>query len=321
MKLFLTLLLTTLSLQATQLDTKATSLHVNENSVFIMTQEGVYQEVFLQESTITLKDYTPLPKTFKPKNILRDGIISHGKKNIQSAWLSNETTEYNHGVIGDAIEAKSLSIVSKEGQSFTLTLDNRYVFEDRLARLYDIDKDGEDEIFVILSHADRGASLAMFELKDNVLTQTATTGYIEKAFRWLNVVGFGDVNGNGILDVSIVITPHIGGYLTTYEYKNGELIEVYEKYGFTNHHYGSSELGMSKVSDVDGDRTDELIVLEDDGHTLQVINYKDDRYTVLKSIKNPEKVDSAIIVRDMDKDGRKEVIYLLETGHLIIEKL
>lgn len=126
------------------------------------------------------------------------------------------------------IETKSLSTITNKNKQITYTLDKNLVFEDRFARLYDINDDGNDEVFVITTHVDKGASVSIFELKNENLKQTASTGFINTSNRWLNIVGFGDVNGNGIKDITVVITPHIGGYLTTYEYKNGQLMQKYQ---------------------------------------------------------------------------------------------
>jgi hypothetical protein len=44
----------------------------------------------------------------RPKDILPDGEITHGQKDIASAWLIHPTERYGHGVLGDAIEAAGL---------------------------------------------------------------------------------------------------------------------------------------------------------------------------------------------------------------------
>jgi len=134
-------------------------------------------------------------------------------------------------------------------------------------------------------------------------------------------VGFGDIDGNGINNVSIVKTPHIGGILTVYEYKNNELIEKYSRYGFTNHYIGSTQLDMGAISDINDDGINELILLQMNARNIKVINYKNGKYNELKTIKNTSKVNSAILVKDLDKDGHKEIIYTLRDKTLVIDTL
>ncbi len=49
-------------------------------------------------------------------NGLPDGIITRGNKNIREAWLTGPTRRYSHGILGDAIEAAGLSVITSENQ-------------------------------------------------------------------------------------------------------------------------------------------------------------------------------------------------------------
>lgn len=315
------LLSTYLQAQKIEINIQAKSLHVQDEILYVRTTNKTFKQVLLSNEKIKLVNFNPSKEKSRPKNILIDGIVSYGDKNIKSAWLHNATLEYAHGVLGDKVESKSLSIITDKNTLNTYTLDKGLVFEDRLARLYDINGDGKDEIFVITTNVEKGASVSMFELRNNELKQTATTGFIGTSNRWLNIAGFGDVNGNGIKDITFVITPHIGGYLTTYEYHSGSLVKIHEKYGYTNHYYGSPELGMSKVSDIDGDGIDEIIVLQKNAKIIEVINYKDNKLNILKTIKNDSKINSAIFIKDLNSDGIKEVIYTLSNGELVVYQI
>ena len=67
------------------------------------------------------------------------------------AQYAQPTTRYPHGILGDAIEAGQL-IVLKDGEIYTHTLDDQYVFEDIRPRLFDVDNDGQMEMVTIRTH-------------------------------------------------------------------------------------------------------------------------------------------------------------------------
>jgi len=54
-----------------------------------------------------------------------------------------------------------------------------------------------------------------------------------------------DLDGDGQSEIAAVITPHIGGTLRVYRRSGRRLVEVASLPGFSNHVYGSAELGLS----------------------------------------------------------------------------
>ena len=54
-----------------------------------------------------------------------------------------------------------------------------------------------------------------------------------------------DLDGDGRAEVAAVITPHIGGTLKVYRRQGKDLVEIAALGGFSNHAYGSAELGLS----------------------------------------------------------------------------
>lgn len=319
-KIFITLFLLSslLFAQKFEFDIKAKSVHIQDNILYIKTKNKRYKQIVFKEGKIELSKFKPKRAAFRPKRLLRSSTVTNSNKNIKHAWLFRQTLDYDHEILGDAIEAKSISVILKDDNKSTVTLDENHVFEDLKIRLYDIDEDGDDELFVIKTHLNNGASLAVYKIMGNSIHQIATSGYLNRSFRWLNVVGFGDFDGNGIKNIAIVKTPHIGGFLTVYEYINGQMKEKYKRYGFTNHFIGSTELDMSAVSDMNDDNIDEMILLEMNKKDIKILNYKNGRYHLLQTIKNNDKVNSAILVKDLDNDGFKEIIYTLKNKKLVI---
>ncbi len=159
----------------------------------------------------------------RPAGILPDGDITYGNRNIKAAWLTGTTRRYDHGVLGDDIEATGMAIELAGGRRLELKLGPQSVFEDRLARLADLDGDGKDEIIAVRSYLDKGAALAVAKPGPQGLRIIAETWPIGIPHRWLNSVGVGNFDGNGRAQVALVKTPHIGGKLEIYALESGSL--------------------------------------------------------------------------------------------------
>ena len=246
--------------QKFEFDINAKSVHMQDDILYVKTKNRKYKQIIFNQDQIEIKNFKPKAAAFKPRRLLRDSKVTNSNKNIKHAWLYQQTLDYDHEILGDAIEAKSIAVLLKDDKKLTYTLDDNHVYEDLRVTLYDIDEDNEDELFVIKTNINKGASLAVYKIENDIINQVATSGYLNRTYRWLNIVGFGDFDGNGIKNIAIVKTPHIGGYLTVYEYKNKNLIEKYKRYGFTNHYIGSRELDMVAVNDLDNDNIEEMIL-------------------------------------------------------------
>ncbi len=134
------------------------------------------------------------------------------------------------------------------------------VFEDRLTRLIDMEGDGSDEILVIKSCLDRGASMALFKSTGDGLARIAQSAPIGRANRWLNIAGAADFDGDGKKEIAAVITPHIGGIMSLYEVKDARLAKDGDAFGFSNHASGSRQLGWSAILDVNGDGAPDMVL-------------------------------------------------------------
>lgn len=250
--------------------------------------------------------------------MLPDGVVTTGTKNIRAAWLANPTRRYGHGVLGDAIEAGGFGVELADGTVQSYTLPQNAVFEDRFARLVDLNQDGEDEILVIKSFLDRGASIALFKSNAGGLIPVAESEPIGRANRWLNIVGAADFDGDGRIEVAVVITPHIGGTLSLYELRNGKLVEDGAASGFSNHTIGSRELGWSVILDVNNDGVEDMVVPDTIRQRLRAVTFAGGRFKELSRARVNGRLASAIVTADLNQDGRKEVIYGSRGGSLNI---
>lgn len=186
------------------------------------------------------------------------------------AWYGQPTTRYDHGILGDAIEGGSLVAVDATGRHYTLTLPERYVFEDLTPRLVDLDGDGSNEIVTIRTDVAAGAAVAVYELAAGQLVERAATAPIGLPHRWLSIAAIANFTADPGSEIAIVKTPHIGGVLEIVSLQGDRLKIVRPpQQGFSTHFIGSRELSLARAEDVDGDGFAELALPTQD--RLQVV--------------------------------------------------
>lgn len=249
--------------------------------------------------------------------MLPDGVVSQGRRNIRAAWLTGPTARYGHGVLGDAVEASGLAAEDAFGRVAEFRLSEEAVFEDRFARIVDVDGDDRDEILVVKSYLDRGAALAAFELTRAGLRSLAESEPVGAANRWINPVGAADFDGDGRVEVAAVRTPHIGGVLTLYRLDGGALTEVAGYPGFSNHRAGSRRLGLSAIADFDGDGIADIAAPSADRQALRIVSLAGGRLAEVarfESARGPIVTD--ILTIDLTRNGRPDLIYGTEEGFL-----
>jgi len=193
--------------------------------------------------------------------VLPQSRLAEGQGRIHRVWLSDATDRYRHGVLGDRLEAAALRARIDDGAVLILQAGDDAVFEDLRPRLVDLDGDGRDEIIVVKSYLDSGAALSVIGMDaDGELAILAETPPIGRPNRWLNPVGAADFDGDGAVEIAYVETPHIGGTLMIWEWRDGGLVREHAEPGFSNHAIGSTELGLSSIVDLDGDGVMDLVV-------------------------------------------------------------
>lgn len=250
-------------------------------------------------------------------DMLPDGQIAEGKGAIRRAWLTGPTGRYAHGILGDAIEASGVGIERADGEFLYFELGDDSVFEDRRARLYDLDGDGADEVIVVQSFLNAGAALTVLEAEGDSLTLAAAAEPIGRSNRWLNPAGAADFDGDGRAEVAYVETPHIGGTLRLYEYRDGRLREDAAARGFSNHAIGSREQGQAATVDWNGDGVDDLLVPDARRRHLRVVTFAGGVFEELERIENTQPIVTAILPAPLGAAGRISVIYGLADGTLV----
>ena len=195
------------------------------------------------------------------------------------------TSEYGHGVLGENSEHKAIVIrrdkVSLSGEplgewTFTYRLPEGRVFEDIVPHCADIDGEGLNEIVVVESEAGKGAQLAVYGAERDLnrrvvrMAKIAATPPIGRAYRWLAIAGFADFDGDGRLDIAYVETPHIGGILRIWTFRDGGLVEIASDPGYSNHRIGQNFITGGVRDCGDGP---ELVLPNDDWTQTLVVRF------------------------------------------------
>jgi len=215
----------------------------------------------------------PLAGSVLPRDVLPDSHVGHGANDIVQAWLAMPTTRYAHGILGDMIEAGALRVRTREGKVLSYVLPADSVFEDLMPRVHDIDGDGRDEVLLVRSRLQTGSSLMALGVRDGKLVPLAETEPIGRAGLWLNPVGVADIDGDGRLEVLVVLTPHTGGTLIEYAFDGTSFKPGHSVDGVSNHVAGSRDQGMSAIMDINGDGVADVVVPASDRRSIRAFAF------------------------------------------------
>ena len=237
---------------------------------------------------------SPQKSTAPPKpGQLPQSRITYGHRDITVAWLAGPTDRYRHGVLGDDLEATRLVVETPSAKRLQAVLPVRRVFEDLEPRLADVDGNGRDEIIVVESDTESGASLAVYGIVGGQLKRIAATPFLGQPYRWLNPLGVGDFDGDGKLDIALVATPHIGGIMRLYHFKNSNLSLYAEYPGISTHRMGSTELGLGRV--VSASPRDQLLVPNQARRALMLLEWSTGQWQLVARTELPGQLGSSLI--------------------------
>lgn len=291
-----------LSLVHMQLTDGNTIRHTTSGSVFILSRVVILmmavfmggsfahsQELVLHQSDAPLEKSAAYPLAGQ----LPQSRVAEGEHDIRRAWLAGPTSRYSHGVLGDALEASQLVVETRDGRRIITHLPPDRVFEDLEPRVVNLTGDQTDEILVVETHLQQGASLVVYDLVEDRLVPMAATPFIGKAHRWLNPVGVGDFDGDGAVDVALVATPHIGGILRLYRV-NGVHLSLFAEYaGVSTHHIGSTELGLGRV--VAASPRDQLLLPNQTRRVLMLLEWTPHGWREHDRIELPGVLESSLV--------------------------
>jgi FG-GAP-like repeat len=250
-----------------------------------------------------------------PPDALPDARIAIGERNIARAWLAEPTRRYDHGVLGDAIEAARLVIEASNGTRSDIRLGPDAVFEDIEPRIADLDGDGRDEVVVVKSYLKSGSALAVVGERNGRLRILAETPPIGRSHRWLNPAGIADFDGDGRPDIALVKMPHAVGRLELWSWQDDRLKKSAELADVSNHVIGSRVLKMSTAADFDGDGIVDLAIPSFDRQALRLLALAPQVKEIARVPLPARAVTEIHIIRD--DDGRPLILVGVEGGRLV----
>lgn len=192
------------------------------------------------------------------KGFLPDGRILFDESG-RILLLNNPSSAYQHGIMGDAIEAQGLSLldsVNDFGNAIGV-LNGARVYEAIAPIWADLDQDGQREILVTASDANVGAQLMLYSEDGELLAISSAIG---QGYRWRNQMAIAPFGPNGEWEIADVLTPHIGGVVEFFSWQANELRVVAQLPGYTSHVIGSRNLDLGLAADVNADGRVELLL-------------------------------------------------------------
>jgi hypothetical protein len=253
-----------------------------------------------------------------PADLLPDSLVTRGGENIRRAWLVAPTDRYAHGVLGDAVEGGGIALQRFDGKVFRYLTDSGSVFEDRLVRLVDLDRDGWDEAVVVQSYLDKGAALVVFALGPDAVRFVSEVPPIGTPNRWLNPAGVADYDGDGMLELAFVETPHIGGTLKLYAFVERRLVADHAVAGFSNHAIGSRVQDMAATLDWDDDGVPDIALPDGQRRGLRVMSFAGREPRELARVSHSSAIVSAVLPVQLGESAGRAVVYGLADGTLVV---
>lgn len=238
-------------------------------AAFALAMPLLVQAMALRQTTLapscpavahTVAPLQPLPVQAEQR--MADSQVSAGRMDVAWAWLGSPTSRYPHRALGSPTHAGSVHafVKARSGtwQPVELRLPPSRVYEDRVPRIVDLDRDGSEEIVLVEADLLRGAALVVLGIEHTdrgpALVERARSAFAGSPFRWLNPVGVADFDGDGRLDLAMVRTPHIGGELQLLHYRPPELVPYARALDVSNHRMGALEQELAVIVQSPGQR-------------------------------------------------------------------
>jgi hypothetical protein len=214
-----------------------------------------------------------------------------------AAELAGATRQYDHGALGDAIEASAVAIVSlPDGDVSTFPVD-RGVVEGTSPIIADVTGDGTRDVLVTESDATDGARLVAYDTTGAVLARGPPVG---SGYRWRHQLAVAPFAPDGTREVAVVKTPHIGGTVEFYR-RDGDRLRIAATVdGYSSHALGSRNLDGARAMDADDDGRVELVVPTDDRRELAVLTRIRDGVQRTGSLTLPDRIAGNLATATVD---------------------
>jgi hypothetical protein len=182
------------------------------------------------------------------------------------AFLSSPTTRYDHGVLGDAIEADAMTLLrpgeQEKLEAGFITPASGGVFEQVSPLWFEVPGSDGELLAVTESTPELATRVSVYCLDGSLV---AAGPFIGEPYKWRHLIAAGPFGPNGEIELVDTLTPHIGGTLEFYrpDLDNGSLNIAATQTGYTSHRIYTRNMDTARAGDLDGDGRWELLVPND----------------------------------------------------------
>lgn len=192
---------------------------------------------------------------------LPDARVVRGERGTL-AVASDPTGAYEHGVLGDEVEAGSITLLEESTQgprvSGKILPESGGVFE-TLAPMWFEDSPGRELLAVTESEGEGGSRISAYAPDGTLAMSGPPAG---EPMQWRHLLAAGPFGPNGEIELAVTRTPHVGGVIEFYRPNPGEgTLEIAATLPiYTTHTLYSRNLDAARAGDLDGDGTWEVLV-------------------------------------------------------------
>ena len=178
------------------------------------------------------------------------------------AVASDPTASYEHGVLGDEVEAGSITLLEEESGgpevSGKVLPESGGVFEG-LAPVWFEASPGLELLAVTESEGESGSRISAYA-PDGTLALSGP--FVGEPMKWRHLLAAGPFGPDGEVELAVTRTPHVGGVIEFYRPNPGEgTLEIVATLpGYTTHTLYSRNLDSVRAGDLDGDGAWEVLV-------------------------------------------------------------
>ena len=242
------------------------ALEVAGEHLGLVTLEGVSPLTHAVRTNVGLLGVAPDGRlvsdadTDPPVSALADARIVESEDGAL-AVLSDPTTRYAHGVLGDEFEAGSIGVLEAGRGGYSVKgyvrPESGGVFE-AVAPLW-FRPDGDELLAVTESTEREGSRISVYSPDGGLV---AAGPFVGEPQSWRHLLAAGPFGPNGEVEIASVRTPHVGGPVEFYrlDRAGGELEIVASGGEYLSHTIYSRNLDAASAGDLDGDGSWELLV-------------------------------------------------------------
>ena len=235
-----------------------------------------------------------------------------GSAELHAVVLTDPTDRYSHGVLGDKLEATSVTVIAVG--SHALSIRGRYVvprpavLEDLVPMIVPIGEGRRPAVVVVKSAPRQGSAILVLGWREAGLQFLAEGPSFGLGNRWVHVIGAADVSGIGIPELIAVNTPHFAGVVVAYNRRAASLVPSAKVLGYSSHSAGSRNQDQAVIADLSGKGRLEVILPRQSRDVLAALQLSNGRWEERWALQLTGPVQSNLLVEDLDGDGLLDLV-------------